>query len=63
MYALGILSQSEAWLLEYCLNDGRQSYAEELAAFDAVVTALALSAPEKTPPAEARKRLLDRIAN
>jgi anti-sigma-K factor RskA len=63
MYALGILSQSEACLLEYCLNDGRQNYAEELAAFDAVVTALALSAPEKTPPAEARKRLLDRIAN
>lgn len=63
MYALGILSQSEACLLEYCLNDGRQSYAEELAAFDAVVTTLALSAPERNPPAEARNRLLDRIAN
>jgi len=63
MYALGILSNSETCRLESLLNDRRQSYAEEIAAFDAVVTALALSAPERTPPAEARKRLLDRIAN
>jgi len=63
MYALGIMSQSEACLLEHCLSDGLESYAEELAAFDAVVAALALSAPERTPPAEARHRLLDRIAN
>jgi hypothetical protein len=63
MYALGILSQSEACLSEYWSDDGRQSYADELAAFDAVVTALAFSAPERIPPPEARKRLLDRIAN
>ncbi|HKC84601.1 MAG TPA: hypothetical protein VKG02_01425 [Blastocatellia bacterium] len=63
MYALGILSRSEACLLEHCLKDERESYSEELAAFDAVVAALALSAPERTPPTEARRRLLDRIAN
>jgi len=63
MYALGILSHSEACRLEHLLNDIRQSYTEEIAAFDAVVAALALSAPERTPPAEARNRLLDRIAN
>ncbi len=63
MYALGILSQSEACLLEDFLNIGQESYVEEIAAFDAVVAALALSAPERVPPAEARKRLLDRIAH
>ena len=63
MYALGIMSQSEACLLEDGSKDKRRNFAEELAAFDAVVTALALGAPERTPPAEARKRLLDRIAN
>ncbi|HKQ75409.1 MAG TPA: hypothetical protein VJ810_17045 [Blastocatellia bacterium] len=62
MQALGILSQSEACLSENWSNDGRQSYAEELAVFDAVVAALAFTAPERTPPAEARKRLLDLIA-
>lgn len=63
MFALGILSQSEACLLEHCLNDRQEIYAEELAAFDAVVTALALSAPERIPPAETRKRLLNRITD
>jgi anti-sigma-K factor RskA len=63
MYALGILSQSEACLLEHSLNDEWPGYIEEIAAFDAVVAALALSAPERTPPAETRNRLLDRISN
>ncbi|MGH9766510.1 MAG: cupin domain-containing protein [Blastocatellia bacterium] len=58
MYALGMLSQSEARAFEHGLNDGREGYAEELAAFDAVVAALAFGAPERTPPDLARKRLL-----
>ncbi|MGH9936928.1 MAG: cupin domain-containing protein [Blastocatellia bacterium] len=63
MYALGMLNQSEARAFEHCLNDGHEDYIEEFAAFDAVVTALAFSAPERTPPEPIRKRLLMTIAS
>jgi len=63
MYALGTLSQLEAFMFEHGLNDGREDYADELAAFDSVVAALAFSAPERTPSELARKRLLMTIAS
>lgn len=63
LYALGMLSQSEARAFEEGLKDGRQAYAEELAAFDAVTAALALGAPERTPPATVRNRLLMSVAS
>jgi len=62
MCALGMSSQSETRAFRHYLNEGREDYAEELAAFDAVVTALALSAPERTPPELTRKRLLMTVA-
>jgi anti-sigma factor ChrR (cupin superfamily) len=62
MYALGMLSQSEARAFDRCLDENHVGYAEELAAFNAVAAALAFSAPERTPPARARERLLARVA-
>jgi anti-sigma factor ChrR (cupin superfamily) len=62
MYALGCLSQSEARAFERRLAEGWDGYAEESAVFDAVVTSLALSAPEQTPSADVRERLLARAA-
>jgi len=63
MYALGMLNQSEARAFERCLNDGQEGCVEDLASFDAVVTALAFSAPERTPPESLRTRLLMTIAS
>lgn len=63
LYALGMLSQSEANAFERCLSDKREGYAEEFAAFDAVVAALALAAPEQTPSELTRKRLLGAVAS
>lgn len=63
MYALGMLSQSEAQAFERCLSENQQGYAEELAAFDAVVASLALGAPEQTPPERTRKQLLFTVAS
>lgn len=62
MYALGMLSQSEARAFEESLKAGPNDRARELAAFDAVVMALALGAPEQAPPKSARNRLLLTIA-
>ncbi|MGH9853311.1 MAG: cupin domain-containing protein [Blastocatellia bacterium] len=62
MYALGMLSQSEARAFDCGLDENREGYAEELAAFNAVTAALAFGAPEQTPPARARERLLARVA-
>jgi anti-sigma factor ChrR (cupin superfamily) len=62
MSALGSLSQSEARAFDRCLDENRAGYAEELAAFNAVVAALAFSAPEQTPPERARERLLTCVA-
>jgi len=63
MYSLGMLSQSEAQAFEQNLGEGVKAYAEELAGFEAVAGELALSAPERTPPAMVRKRLLMTIAS
>jgi hypothetical protein len=62
MYALGMLSGSEASRLERCLNDEPEDYAEEIAIFEAVVAELALGAPERTPSEKTRKLLLTTIA-
>ena len=62
MYALGMLSQSEARSFEEGLKDERDGYTEELASFDDVVAALSLSAPERRPPDRVRKRLLLAVA-
>jgi len=62
MYALGMLSQSEARAFEESLKAGPNDQAKELAAFDAVVMALALGAPEQSAPKSARNRLLLTIA-
>src|SRR5262245_53616879 len=63
MYALGMLSQTEARAFEESLKEGRRGYAEEFAAFDAVVTTLALGAPEQRPSKLTRNRLLLSIAS
>src|SRR5262249_27811369 len=63
MYALGILSQTESRAFERCLNTDVEDYSDELAAFAAVVAALAFNAPERTPPELTRKRLLFAVAN
>jgi len=62
MYALGMLSQSEARAFDRCLDENREGCAEELAAFNPVVAALAFGAPKQIPPARARERLLARVA-
>ena len=62
MYSLGMLSQSEARAFDRCLEEKCEDYAEELAAFNTVIPALAFGAPEQTPPARARERLLARVA-
>lgn len=63
MRALGILSRSEVcWSSDYSYET-LDTFAEELAAFDAVVSALALGAPEKIPSPQTRNRLLDLIAD
>jgi putative transcriptional regulator len=63
MRALGMLSQPEALVFEESLKDEREGYDEELAAFDAVVAALAFGAPEQTPSKRTRNRLLLSIAS
>ncbi|MGE0133007.1 MAG: cupin domain-containing protein [Blastocatellales bacterium] len=63
MYALGMLSQSEAQAFESCLSGNQKGYADELASFDAVVAELGLSALELTPPERARKQLLVTVAS
>lgn len=63
LYALGILSQSEAQEFERCLSENQEGCAEELAAFEPVVAALALGAPEQTPSELIRKQLLVTVAS
>jgi anti-sigma factor ChrR (cupin superfamily) len=62
MHALGMLGQSEAHAFDRGLDEDREGYAAELAAFETVVAALAFSAPEQAPSANVRERLLARVA-
>src|SRR5262245_12060655 len=63
MYALGMLSQSEARAFEDSLKEGQKECAEEVAAFDAVVNALALGVPELSPQKLVRNHLLLSVAS
>lgn len=63
LYALGMLSQTEAQNFARCLSEQQEGYAEELAAFAAVVAELGLSAPEQAPPGRVRNQLLFAVAS
>ncbi len=61
LYALGALTQQEARALENRLSDDG-GLAEEMAAFEAIVSNLALAASELSPMPSLRQNLLNRIA-
>jgi anti-sigma-K factor RskA len=63
LYALGALSQLEARGFEVHLREGCEVCQSELLEFEEVVGVLGLDAPEASPPAELRSRLLSRIAS
>jgi anti-sigma-K factor RskA len=57
LYALGALDQQTARVFETRLVDTVDGIDEDLAAFESIVAALGLSAPEQRPPQSARDRL------
>lgn len=61
-YALGALSQHEVRAVEEHVAEGCDVCVQALEDFKSVVDCLAHSAPERTPPADLRDRLLARIA-
>jgi anti-sigma factor ChrR (cupin superfamily) len=63
LYALGALPAEEAARFELRLQAGCPICTHEVRECDRAVKALALSAPEATPPASARDRLLDAIGD
>lgn len=62
LYALGALQQHDARAFESRLAEVGRTLAREVAAFNAVLAALALGEAEQSPPATARQKLLARIA-
>jgi anti-sigma factor ChrR (cupin superfamily) len=62
LYALDALTQHEARAFETRLAEDSSVYAEELQAFESVVAALGLDAPEAEPPAHLRERLFEKLA-
>ncbi|HEY0546958.1 MAG TPA: cupin domain-containing protein [Pyrinomonadaceae bacterium] len=62
LYALGAMSQHEARSFEEHLAEGCETCSTELSEFEAVMTKLALAAPEAAPRAEAREKLLSRLS-
>lgn len=62
LYALGALEGEEARAFESHLEEGCDACRSELREFDSVVGSLGLAAPEAEPPADARARLLERVA-
>jgi anti-sigma factor ChrR (cupin superfamily) len=62
LYALGALSQHEARAFEAQLAENADRPDEDLSAFKAVVASLGLSAPEGSPSASLREKLLNRVA-
>jgi anti-sigma factor ChrR (cupin superfamily) len=58
LYALGALDAEEARAFESHLAEGCAACEAELREFEAVVSDLAFAAPEASPPADARARLL-----
>ncbi len=61
LYSLGMLSQTEARALDRAIAEGDAAAADALREFDALAVELALGAPEATPPAGLRDRLLARL--
>src|SRR5262245_19249400 len=62
LYALDALTQDEARAFETCLAEDGNAYAEELQAFESVVGALGLDAPEVEPATHLRERLFEKLA-
>ncbi len=62
LYALGALEGEEARAFEEHVADGCEPCAAELCAFEGVVAALGLAAPEAEPPADVRSRLLSFVS-
>jgi len=62
LYALGALSQLEARAFEEHLAEGCEACEDELRSFEEVTGVLALAAPAVAPPAGAREKLAERLA-
>ncbi len=62
LYALGMLSQHEARAFEEHLAEGCEACEDELRSFEDVAGALAFAPPAVAPPAAARGKLLERLA-
>jgi anti-sigma factor ChrR (cupin superfamily) len=62
LYALGALSQHEARAFDEHLAEGCETCEAELRDFETVVAGLAFGAPEATPPATTRDKLMARLA-
>lgn len=62
LYALGMLSQTEASAFESHLAEGCAACEAERQAFTTVVAHLGFGLPEEAPPAETREELLARVA-
>lgn len=61
-YALGILSQEEAFVFDKHLADGCEACRTELFSYATVVSNLALAAGEVAPPPGLRQELMTRLA-
>lgn len=62
LYALGALSHHEARAFEEHLAEGCDACEDELRSFEGVAAALAFAAPSAPPPAGAREKLAQRLA-
>ncbi|MFN0108856.1 MAG: cupin domain-containing protein [Blastocatellia bacterium] len=62
LHALGALTQHEARAFQELLADAQNGLAEDLAAFNSIVTHLAFAAPECAPSPSVREKLLAGIS-
>lgn len=62
LYALGALSQHEARAFEEHLAEGCEACEDELRSFEEVAGALAFATPAVPPPAGAKEKLLEQLA-
>jgi anti-sigma factor ChrR (cupin superfamily) len=62
LYALGALSQHEARAFEEHLAEGCEACEDELRSFEEVTSALAFASQAVAPPASAKERLLEQLA-
>jgi anti-sigma factor ChrR (cupin superfamily) len=61
LYAIGALEPAEIAVFERHLHEGCGSCQDELRDFQAVATGLALTAPQRTPGDNVRRRLMARV--